>query len=169
MERKRKASQKQSTVVEEEGEPKSLKLVLKVPKQAELKKPRPTSLLEDCVQLETADEVLDQLLQISESHLQMLAETLDESVDIFQRMWKMWQSDVPICSVLVRHLAQLAVAARQLPVCVQEFALSLIEHGKWKCCCRVRCPPPPPQKIVVFTYLEGKLETLLDRTLTGDN
>ena len=133
MERKRKASQKQSTVVEE-GEPKSLKLVLKVPKQAGLKKPTPASLLEDCVQLETADEVLDQLLQISESHLQMLAETCDNSVDILQRMWEKWRTDVPVCSLLVHHLAQLAVAARQLPMCVQEFALSLMEHGTWKWC-----------------------------------
>ena len=129
MERKRTASQRKTTVLEE-GEQKSLKLVLKVPKHAiGIKRPRSVSLLEECVHLETVDQVLDQLLQISESHIPSMAEELDKSVDLLQQMWNRWGSDVPVCSVLVHHLVQLAIASGQLPACVQEFALLLIEHG----------------------------------------
>jgi len=129
MERKRTSSQRKTTVLEE-GEQKSLKLVLKVPKHAlGFKKPRSASLLEECVHLETADQVLDQLLQISESHMPSIAEELDKSIDLLQQMWRLWNTDVPVCSVLVHHLVQLAIAAGQLPACVQEFALQLIEHG----------------------------------------
>ena len=150
--RKRTLSERPSTSVEaagpgSSGVQKQAKLVLKPPKfitEPRSKKPHLqsfTSLLEGVLELETSDEVLEQLLQIngrSDSVLSRAGEAdMTSSLKVIGKLWKKQESSILVCSVLVRTLV---LVARRVKECatetglhgnVQSLSLSMAEHGEF--------------------------------------
>ena len=124
---------------------KQTKLVLKPPKfitEAKVKKPKLqafSSLLEGALQLETAEEVLEQLLQVngqSEPVLSRAGEAdMTSSIKLIGKLWKKFESSVSVCCVLVRTLVLVTRRAKGftkeagLHGNVQTLSLSMIEHG----------------------------------------
>ena len=129
MSKKRTASQRVPAIVEtkQETAQKPLKLVLKPPPEA--KRARLSSLLEQCLHSETADQVLEHLLQINETQFPLLVENLEQSIGRLKQLWRVHESNAPICSVVARLTAELALRADSLPSDLREFVLSLIKHG----------------------------------------
>lgn len=150
--RKRAASEKPSTSVEvagsspSPGSQKQTKLVLKPPKfitEAKAKKPSLqsfTSLLEGVLELETADEALEQLLQINEQSDPVLSRAgekdISSSLKIVSKLWKKMETSAAVCTVLVRTLV---LIARRVNECtndagvhgnVQSLSLSMADHGE---------------------------------------
>ena len=156
--RKRAASQRPSTAVEtqEDGpSQKRAKLVLKPPPQLSSKRPQLTSSLEDCLDLETAEEVLGHLLELNESSISSMTGELDASLQVFQKLWRTYESHVTICSVVTHLLGRLVARVleggrKELPEALQLFLLSTVEHGAFSAAARVAAvcanstPPPPP-------------------------
>ncbi len=145
--RKRTASQRVSTIVEGKPKPegsgqKPAKLTLRplspssgrppslTSPPLSSKKARRSSTLEECAQLETSEEVLQQLLTINDSHFpDLLGENLADSVRILRDLWRTYKESVPICFVVARLLSSLVVKSEVLPQYLQEFVLALPEHG----------------------------------------
>lgn len=146
--RKRAASQRVSTIVEgkskrESSGQKPSKLTLKVttspsaaspPSSTTLappsgKRAKRSSPLEECAQLETSEDVLKHLVMINEAHLPNLVESLPDSVRVLRDLWRRFGELAPLCSVVARLLSSLVVRSESLPQYLQEFLLSMIEHG----------------------------------------
>ena len=151
--RKRAASERPSTSVEvtagggvvpSSGAPqKQAKLVLKPPKfitEAKAKKPKVqsfSSLLEGLLELETADDVLEQLLQVNNERSESVLgrageEDMTSSLKLIGKLWNKLESSVTVCSVLVRTLVLVARKAKEytnLHGSMQTLALSMVEHG----------------------------------------
>ena len=156
--RKRAASERASTAVEVTGaEPssgvqKQAKLVLKPPKfiteAQKAKKPQFqsfTSLLEGFLDLETPDEVLEQLLKINEQSEPILSRSgetdMMSSLKMIEKLWKKLESSVQVCSVLVRTLVLVARRVKEstketsLHGLVQTLSLTMVEHGEYVTAC----------------------------------
>ena len=149
--RKKAASEKPSTSVElpvpgpSTSGPKQAKLVLKPPKfitEAAAKKPTLqsfSSLLEGVLELETAEEALEQLLKINEQSEPILSRAGEKdvlsSLKIIGKLWKKLESSVAVCSVLVRTLVLVARRVNEstgdtgLHGNVQSLCLSMADHG----------------------------------------
>ena len=127
--KKRAASQRVPAIVEtrQEAAQKPLTLVLRAAPEA--KRARVGSILEQCLHSEAADQVLEHLLQLHEAHLPLLAEDLKQSVGRLRQVWLVHEPNAPICSVVARLSAELALGVDLLPCDLQEFVLSLIKHG----------------------------------------
>ena len=151
--RKRAASERPPTSIEVAGaEPspdtqKQAKLVLKPPKFiTEAQKPekpqfqRFSSLLEGVLELETPDEALEQLLKINEQSAPVLGRVEESdmmsSFKVIGKLWTKLESNVQVCSVLVRTLILVARRAKEyaretsLHEKVQTLSLSMMEHGE---------------------------------------
>ena len=126
--------------------PKQAKLVLKPPKfitEAAAKKPIPvqsfSSLLEGVLELETAEEALEQLLKINEQSEPVLSRAgekdVSSSLKIIGKLWKKLESSVAVCSVLVRTLVLVTRRVNEitgdtgLHGNVQSLCLSMADHG----------------------------------------
>lgn len=151
MERKRpKPPSPVLTKQEEPTAPKHAKLVLKPPKfvTSKVKEDVPPSistLLEDIVQLETAEEVLEHLLELLDSHkLESLLERqstlspdqVSKCIGAVGKLAKMYRGDVCVCCVLVHVVEVLGMKLKStseghLPKNFQLFVLSLVDHGEW--------------------------------------
>ena len=150
--KKRPADERPSTSTEVAGSgpssaQKHAKLVLKPPKfitEAKAKKPHIqsfSSLLDAVLELETQDEVLEQLLQINEQNEAVLSRAgeadMTSSVKAIGKLWKKHESSVPVCSVLVRTLVLVARRGKEfahetgLHGSVQTLSLSMAEHGEF--------------------------------------
>lgn len=139
-----------STQLEEPTAPKHAKLVLKPPKfiTSKAKQEPPPSisaLLEAVLQLETGEQVLEQLLALLDSRrLESLLEQqgllspeqVSKCVGMVSRLAKTYREDVCLCCVLVHLLEVLGSRMRsssegRLPKAFQLFLLSLVDHGGW--------------------------------------
>lgn len=137
---------------EEPKPPKHAKLVLKPPKfitsklRQEDTVPTTTtsSLLEDILQLETAEQVLEQLLVLLDScKLELLLEQqgalspdqVTRCVGNIGKLAKTYREDVSVCCVLV-HVVEVfgsklkSSSEGLLPRNFQLFVLSLVDHGE---------------------------------------
>ena len=150
MERKRpKPPSPVNTQQEEPTPPKHAKLVLKPPKFITSKlKDAPqaniNSLLEDILQLETAEDVLEQLLGLLDScKLELLleqqgllnSEEVAKCIGTVGKLAKLYRGDVCVCCVLVHVVEVCSMKLRSssegyLPKSLQLFVLSLIDHGE---------------------------------------
>ena len=182
--RKRAASERAPTSSEvSEAEPSSgtqkrAKLVLKPPKFiTEAKKAaKPqlqsfSSLLEGVLELETPDEALEQLLKINEQSEPVLGrvEELDmiSSLKMIGKLWTKLESNVQVCSVLVRTLVLVARRAREytretsVHEKVQMLSLSMMEHGEFfKILCGTnQIHSLSSQSFQFCTWAGGSLET----------
>ena len=129
MSKKRAASQRVPAIVEtrQEAAQKPLTLVLKVAPEA--KRARVSSILEQCLHSETSDQVLELLLQLHETHLPLLVGDLEQSIGRLNQLWQVHELNAPVCSVVARLTAELALGVDLLPCDLQEFVLSLVKHG----------------------------------------
>lgn len=151
MERKRpKPPSPIITKQDEPTVPKHAKLVLKPPKfiTSKLKDdvlPTISTLLEDIMQLETAEEVLEHLLELLDScKLEFLLEIqgalspdqVGKCIGTIGKLAKKHREDVCVCCVLV-HVVEVfgmklkSTSEGHLPKNFQLFVLSLVDHGEW--------------------------------------
>ncbi len=147
--RKRTSTQRVSTIVEgkpkrEGSSQKPAKLTLKPsspssahptprPTPSPSKKTKRSSPLEECAQLETSEDIVKHLLTINDSHLPDLLGTFSESVRLLRDLWRAHRGSVAICSVVTRLLSCLVVQSDSLPQHLNDFILSLPEHGVFTC------------------------------------
>lgn len=131
---------------------KHAKLVLKPPKFITAKQKRSddlenfASVLEATLQLETAEDVLQRLLDLLNSHkLSILLEQQEEwsgeevgrCIGSIGKLAKTYRNDVSTCCVLVNVVELFGARLRSsnaeglLPKSFQLFALSLVDHGKF--------------------------------------
>ena len=151
MERKRqRSSAPADTLQEAAASTKHAKLVLKPPKflTSKPKESEPqtvSSLLEQVSELETAEDVLEHLLGLLDSHaLEFLMEQQRQGVwsqeevgrciGSIGKLAKLYRGDVCVCCVLVHVVEMLGVklsgeSEGLLPKNFQLFALSLLDHG----------------------------------------
>ena len=152
--RRRKASSKAaSSVVETKAEPgrKPAKLVLKTPaalsppglaKHAKFytfspltppaeKKPRVSSILEDCITSETPEEVLEQLLSITTGDVGGLRQDGERCLGVLRELWRKWKGRGDVCTVIVRVFVELVTSGGGEPGEEErDFVLQLADHGK---------------------------------------
>lgn len=151
MERKRQKPPVTAGTLQEGPEvtAKHAKLVLKPPKFITAKQKRGdletfSSVLDAALQLETAGDVLQRLLDLLNSHkLGSLleqqevwpAEEVGKCIGTIGKLAKTYREDVCVCCVLVHIVEMFGAALRSsydgvLPKSFQLFALSLVDHGK---------------------------------------
>lgn len=152
MERKRQKPSPSADTLQEAPATKHAKLVLKPPKflTAKAKETEPeavSSLLERVCELETAEDVLEHLLGLLDSHaLDFLMEQqwkgawsqeeVGRCIGNIGKLAKTYREDVCVCCVLVHVVEMLGVklsgeSEGLLPKNFQLFALSLLDHGKY--------------------------------------
>lgn len=132
IERKRSSRHRSPVAVLEEPdkprEEEPLRVVLKYPRTA--KRVR-GGVLKECLQLETADQVLETLLQINESLYCRILDDWKQSMVWFKKLWKKHRSSVSVCSVIVHLISKLLPLATCTPHVSnsEEFVLSFARHG----------------------------------------
>ncbi len=152
MEKKRQRPSAPTDILQEvPAVTKYAKLVLKPPKfitSKQKEEPKTvSSLLEHVTELETAEDVLEHLLGLLDSHaLEFLMEQqrqgvwsqeeVGRCVGSIGKLAKMHRGDVCVCCVLVHVVEMLGVrlsgdSEGLLPKNFQLFALSLLDHGTW--------------------------------------
>ena len=98
------------------------------------KKPRVTALLDDCLAAETPEEVLEQLLSITESDINSFCSLAEQSLSVLRELWRRWREKGDVCAVIVRVFVELVTSGseewEEVMVGVREFVLLLAEHGK---------------------------------------
>ena len=128
---KRSSSQRPSSFVktstEKDEEGSQLKLVLKLPITD--KKAREVSILEECLASETADIVLENLLQINDSVYPSILDNWEIVLKAIKELWQKYQSNSTICSVIVNILTKLLPHVTCLSRDHHNFLLSLLNHG----------------------------------------
>lgn len=133
MERKRPTSHhKPPSFVEtkHEEKPERASIVLKAPPAA--KRPRISTVLEDCLQSETAEECLTRLLAIKDVELTNTASDLEKTVGSLSEIWKKHASSEPACLMAMRLTTTLLLqAAKPLPQSAKELIVSFLEDGNY--------------------------------------
>ena len=128
---KRSSSQRPSSFVktstEKDEEGSQLKLVLKLPITD--KKAREVSILEECLASETADIVLENLLQINDSVYPSILDNWEIVLKTIKELWQKYQSNSTVCSVIVNILTKLLPHVTCLSRDHHNFLLSLLNHG----------------------------------------
>ena len=128
---KRSSSQRPSSFVktstEKDEEGSQLKLVLKLPVTD--KKAREVSIFEECLASETADIVLENLLQINDSVYPSILDNWEIVLKAIKELWQKYQSNSTICSVIVNILTKLLPHVTCLSRDHHNFLLSLLNHG----------------------------------------
>ena len=128
---KRSSSQRPSSFVktstEKDEEGSQLKLVLKLPITD--KKAREVSILEECLASETADIVLENLLQINDSVYPSILDNWEIVLKAIKELWQKYQNNSTICSVIVNILTKLLPHVTCLSRDHHNFLLSLLNHG----------------------------------------
>lgn len=127
---KRSSSQRPSSFVktstEKDEEGSQLKLVLKLPVTD--KKAREVSIFEECLASETADIVLEILLQINDSVYPSILDNWEIVLKAIKELWQKYQSNSTICSVIVNILTKLLPHVTCLSRDHHNFLLSLLNH-----------------------------------------
>lgn len=129
------------------------KLVLKPPKfitdrQKQDDLPTVSSILEDTLQLETAEDVVERLLRLLDSHkLESVLEQqgtwspeeMGKCIGNIGKLAKTYRGDVSVCCVLVHVVEIFGMKLKSssdgdcLPKNFQLFVLSLVDHGEYMC------------------------------------
>ena len=148
MERKRPASQSAQPSVTDASQSttqKRAKLTLKPPHFLTASKTKQSqsfdSFLEHLLELETSEEVLEQMLWfidvcIAAGPQPTVVNSIDECVGTLGKLWKDYNEDLPVCDVLIHLFVRLVNAVDGiLSENVEEFALSLVKHGVSVCVC----------------------------------
>ena len=132
MERKRTASQRSTATTAEEvdksREEEPLRAVLKHPRTS--KRAR-GGVLKECLQLETADQVLENLLHINESMHTRMLDDWKQTVACLKKLWKKYRSSASVCSVIIHLVSKLlpSVTPTSNVTNSEEFIVSLVHHG----------------------------------------
>lgn len=98
------------------------------------KKPRVSTLLDDCLASETPEEALEQLLSVTVSDVVSLCLLAERSLSVLHDLWRRWRERGDVCAVIVRVFVELVTSGSgewgEVRGRVREFALQLAEHGK---------------------------------------
>lgn len=115
------------------------KLTLKPPNFITAAKTKPSyyfdSFLEHVLELETSEEVLEQLLWFNDVRVAAgpqatTVKSAEECVSALKKLWRDYSEDSPVCNVLIRLFAILVnVADEKVSESMEEFALSTVKHG----------------------------------------
>lgn len=156
-ERRRKALSKASTVVETKAEAgrKPAKLVLKASSALSPrgethkrfytrdvsplnptveKKPRVSTILDNCLGSETPEEVLEQLLSFTDADINGLSLLAERSLGVLRELWRRWREKGDVCGVIVRVFVELVTSGsgewEEVRGGLREFVLQIPDHGK---------------------------------------
>ena len=130
--RKRTASQRatgsktETSDSKQEEEP--LRVVLKLPVSS--KRIKAASVFADCLQLETAEYVLETLLMIGDAVYPQLVEDWDKGMVQLKKLWNKYSDNFSIGSVLLKLLSRLLpLATSSLSRDTQAFLFSLLNNS----------------------------------------
>ena len=132
MERKRTSTQRSTATTADEvdkpREEESLRTLLKHPRTS--KRAR-GGVLKECLQLETADQVLENLLHVNESVHSRMLEDWKQTFACFKKLWKKYRSSMSVCSVIIHLVSKLLPSVTPISNVTnsEEFILSLVHHG----------------------------------------
>ena len=131
MERKRSTSHhKPPSFVETKHEEKHERASLVLKATPAAKKPRINTVLEDCLQSETAEECLMRLLAIKDAELANLASDIEKTMGALGEIWKKHASSEAARLMVLRLSATLLLqAAKPLPQSAKELVVSFLEDG----------------------------------------
>ena len=99
------------------------------------KKPRVSTLLDDCLASETPEEVLEQLLSLTAYDVRsLLCVSSERSLTVLNELWRRWRERGDVCAVIVRVFVELVTSGGgEFGEGERDFALQLAEHGKTIC------------------------------------
>ena len=122
---KRTATERDSVQTEETQQERDV-LVLKLPSKRE----RGSSVLRECLTLEDDETIIENLLLINESTFPRILQSLDMTMISLKDLWEKYQTNLPICTIIVNILGKLLPQVTCLSNDHQKFLLSLLSHCK---------------------------------------